>query len=136
MNVHFSENSQEDIIRMKSLITEITGKRGMIKPTFRYETIVNTYSSAVMGDDDEGGESITYSRASNPSMLHRLHLSNPRFSASYLRYNNSGDSYGTYTNKMHLGINDVKLVKFSNKEDPLKIDHLIFGNFSIQSLST
>ena len=96
------------------------------KPVFRYETIVNTYASLATPDEEQA-VSIYLNEQGTPSTFYRFHVSNDKFSASHLRYNNTGDLYSVYTNKMHLGINDIDL---SEKSDAFKIDHLILGNFS------
>jgi len=93
---------------------------------FRYEAIINSYPS-LSGIDEEEESSIYIDRTENPSIFYRFHAGNNNFTASHLRYNNTADPYAIYTNKMHLGINDVSI---SNKSDSFKIDHLIFGNFS------
>ena len=80
-----------------------------------------------MTNFDEEDEVLIYSNESTPSTFYRFHVSNSKFSASHLRYNNAGDPYNIYTNKMHLGINDVPL---SEKSDGFKIDDLIIGNFT------
>jgi len=93
------------------------------KTSFTFESIINSLPSRI-NDDEE--EEPTYFGKSNPSTFYRFQLSAKNYNIGHLRYNNTGDPTGIYTNKEYIDFYNIPL---SSKKGSFKIDHLILGNF-------
>ena len=91
--------------------------------TFAFESIINSLPSRINDDEDEEP---SYFGKNNPSTFYRFQFLSKKYSIGHLRYNNTGDPTGIYTNKEYI---DFHNIPFSNKKGSFKIDHLILGNY-------
>ena len=107
----------------KNILSNISFKEDSNKTSFYFESIVNSLPSRINDDEDEEP---SYFGKNNPSTFYRFQLSKNNYSIGHVRYNNTGDPTGIYTNKEYIDFNNLVI---SKKNNAFKIDHLILGNF-------
>jgi len=107
----------------KNILSNVSFNKSSNQTHFNFESIINSLPSRINDDEDKEPN---YFGINNPSTLYRFQLSVNNYNFGHVRYNNTGDPTGVYTNKEYLDYNNKM---FSNNNNAFKIDHLILGNF-------
>ena len=91
----------------------------------QFQAMATTIPASISTDEEE--EEIIYAGRESLGSFYSFYAKSDNYHFGHLRYNNSGDPNGIYTNKVYLNINNLK---FSNNDNAFQLDHIILGNFN------